>query len=389
MLQTQTELFGIPIGIHYLNCAYMAPLARPVVEAGEQGLLRKTRPWEVTPQHFFDEVEKLKASFAALLQPGVSPPPSGRIAILPAVSYGFATVMKNVKPVAGNKVVTVAEVFPSSYYTWKRLADDHGMVVERVAAPETNGSKAQAWNQAILEAIDENTSVVSLPHIHWANGTRFQLEEIAARARSVGAWLVVDGTQSVGALPFDMEAIRPDALICAGYKWLLGPYGLSLAWFGPRLDDGHPLEENWMHRKGSENFAGLVNYQDEYKPGAARYSMGETSSFIHVPMQLAALQLIERWGIANIQAYCQRLSAPFAAQLKALGCQLEDESWRAAHILGVRLPASLDREAFGRELQKRKVFVSYRGENLRISCHLFNDEKDFGELVEALEVSLA
>ena len=50
--------------------------------------------------------------------------------------------------------------------------------------------------------------------------------------------LVVDGTQSVGALPFDVGQIQPDALICATYKWLLGPYSLGLSYFGPRFDEG-------------------------------------------------------------------------------------------------------------------------------------------------------
>ncbi len=384
MLQNQKELFGIPQGVHYLNCAYMSPLAKPVLEAGQKGLLRKTQPWEVSSLDFFDEVEQLKSAFAALLQPAVTPPPAHRIAILPSVSYGFATVMHNVMPLPGRKIVTVDEVFPSSYYTWKRLADDNGMSVQVVKAPATAGSKGQAWNQAILDAIDEDTLVVSLPHIHWANGTKFMLADIAAKARSFGAWLVVDGTQSVGVLPFDMEAIQPDALICAGYKWLLGPYGLSMAWFGPRLDGGRPLEENWMPRLNSENFAGLVNYQPAYKPAAARFSMGETSSFIHIPMQLAATRLISAWGIENIQDYCRRLSSPFASQLEKLGCKIEQEAWRSAHILGVRLPENLNRESFAEELKKRNIFVSYRGDYLRISCHLFNDEQDFEELVEGV-----
>lgn len=388
MLQNQKALFEIPDGVHYLNCAYMSPLARPVLEAGQRGLLRKTRPWEISPADFFTEVEALKSAFAALLQPGITPPPAQRIAILPSVSYGFAAVMRNVQPVPGKKIVTVSEVFPSSYYTWKRLADDHGMRVQALSAPETSDSQAQAWNQALLDAIDEDTAVVSLPHIHWANGTRFLLEEISAKARSVGAWMVVDGTQSVGALPFDMEAIRPDALICAGYKWLLGPYGLSLAWFGPRMDGGRPLEESWLHRMGSENFAALVNYQEAYRPGAARYSMGEASSFVHIPMQLAATRLLAEWGVGQIQEWCRRLSSPFAAQLEAMGCRIEAEAWRGAHILGVKLPPKLNREAFARELTKRKVFVSYRGDNLRISCHLFNDENDFRQVVDALECTL-
>lgn len=388
MLKNQKALFGIPKGVHYLNCAYMSPLARPVVEAGERGMLRKTRPWEVAPQDFFDEVEALKTAFAAQLKPGAMPPTAERIAILPSVSYGFAAVMKNVNPVPLRKVVTVDEVFPSSYYTWKRLADDNGMVLQVVKAPKTGGSKAQAWNEAILGAIDEGTLVVSLPQVHWANGTKFNLKEIAAKARSVGAWLVIDGTQSVGALPFDMEDIQPDALICAGYKWLLGPYGMALAWFGSRMDNGRPLEESWMHRKDSENFAGLVNYQEAYKPGAARYSMGQSTSFIHVPMQLEAIRLVKEWGVENIQQYCQRLSAPYAVQLAELGCRIEPLPGRVSHILGVGLPEKLDTAVFAEELKKRKVFISYRGDNLRIACHLFNDESDFEELMKALRIGL-
>jgi selenocysteine lyase/cysteine desulfurase len=66
-------------------------------------------------------------------------------------------------------------------------------------------------------------------HVHWSDGSRFDPAEIGARARAVGAALIIDGTQSVGALPFDVRALFPDALICAGYKWLMGPYGIGLA----------------------------------------------------------------------------------------------------------------------------------------------------------------
>ena len=66
----------------------------------------------------------------------------------------------------------------------------------------------------------------------------------------------------VGALPFDVREIQPDALVCAGYKWLLGPYSIGVAYFGPRYDGGEPIEENWIARRGSEDFQRLVDYQD-------------------------------------------------------------------------------------------------------------------------------
>ncbi|NBC06158.1 MAG: aminotransferase class V-fold PLP-dependent enzyme, partial [Bacteroidetes bacterium] len=87
-----------------------------------------------------------------------------------------------------------------------------------------------AWNEAILDAIDERTALVSLAHVHWADGTLFDLPAIRQRATEAGALLVIDGTQSVGALPFDIQEIQPDALICAAYKWLMGPYTTGLAY---------------------------------------------------------------------------------------------------------------------------------------------------------------
>ncbi|HBX65139.1 MAG TPA: aminotransferase, partial [Balneolaceae bacterium] len=92
-----------------------------------------------------------------------------------------------------------------------------------------------------------------------------------------------------------------DALICAGYKWLMGPYSIGLAYYGPALDDGNPVEENWINRYESENFANLVNYNDEYQPGALRYEVGEHSNFILVPMMLKAVQQLNQWGVENIQ----------------------------------------------------------------------------------------
>ena len=107
-----------------------------------------------------------------------------------------------------------------------------------------------------------------MSHIHWADGTLFDLKAIRQRTRDVGALLIIDGTQSIGALPFDIQEIQPDALICAGYKWLMGPYSLGLAYLGEFFDEGIPIEENWKNRHNSHHFARLVNYEDKYQPHA-------------------------------------------------------------------------------------------------------------------------
>ena len=241
MLTCQRSRFTLPDGLHYLNCAFMAPLAHAVRDAGIDGIDRRATPHLISPSDFFEESDQVRRLFSRLVN--ISEP--NRVAIIPSVSYGLATVARNAPVEQGDNIVIVEEQFPSNVYTWRRLCAERGLELKVVQAPErTSGNRAVAWGARLLAAIDRRTAVVALPQVHWTDGTLFDLEGVGDRARECNALLVVDGTQSVGVLPFDVERLRPDALVCAAYKWLLGPYSTGLAYFGPVFDHGTPIEEN-------------------------------------------------------------------------------------------------------------------------------------------------
>jgi selenocysteine lyase/cysteine desulfurase len=142
----------------------------------------------------------------------------------------------------------------------------------------------------------------------WCIGVVFDLEVIGEKCREHGALLIVDGTQAVGALPFDVQVIRPDAVIVASYKWLFGPYSTGFGYFGPFFDEGVPIEESWMNRVGSDNFKDLCNLQSQYRPKAQRYNMGEFSQFIQGAMALAAMEQLLQWGVPAIRDYAAEIS---------------------------------------------------------------------------------
>ena len=196
--------------------------------------------------------------------------------------------------------------------------------------------------------------------------------------------LVVDGTQSVGAMPFDVAAVRPDALVCASYKWLCGPYSLGLAYFGERFDGAEPLEETWLGRRGSEDFTRLVEYEDAYQPGAARFDMSERSSFALMPMLIAALEQVLAWDPAHVQAYCAELTRGLIAEARALGYAVEDEAGRGAHLFGLRAPAGADPARLQAALRERRVIVSLRGDAVRVAPNVYNTEDDVAALADAL-----
>jgi selenocysteine lyase/cysteine desulfurase len=382
-LECQRELFTIPEGVHYLNCAYMGPLPLASQQRGVEGIQRRALPTGLTAPDFFKDSDELRRLFARSIGAG----DARRVALLPSVSYGIAIAARNLPCEAGQNIVVAAEQFPSNVYAWRRLARDTGAELRTVASPVSAPPRSPAWNDALLSAIDRATCIVALPQVHWTDGTRFDLGRIARRAREVGAAVVIDGTQTIGAMDFELDRIQPDAVVCAAYKWLLGPYSLAFGWFGPRLDDGVPLEETWIARAGSENFQGLVDYRDEYQPGASRYDVGERSNFVLVPMALASLSLVLEWGPARIQRYCAELFAGAVEEAADLGYAVEPPEGRGAHIFGLRVPAGMELNALNEALKARNVFASLRGSALRVSPNVYNDERDAAALIGALRAA--
>lgn len=382
MLPCQRYRFQLPPHLHYLNCAYMAPLAREVEEAGLRGMVRRRDPSKITADDFFVETDALRERFARLI--GSSDPQ--RVAIIPAVSYGIATAARNVPVESGQNVVILGEQFPSNVYVWMRKARENGAelrVVERSATGRP--SPGASWNRRLLRAIDRKTAVVATPVVHWADGTRFNVAAIGRCARAVGAAFVIDGTQSIGALPFDVEKVAPDALVVAAYKTLFGPYQSGLAWFGERFDEGVPLEEPWAGREGSDRFvAGRIEYVESYRPGALRYDVGERSNQIQVPMLNAALDMVLEWGPERVQEYCENLLEPFEEVFRETGFELEDRAWRAAHLFGLRSARGLDADRAAASLRRAGVFVSVRGEAIRVAPQVYNDRADLDALAATL-----
>jgi len=382
-LTCRSAEFSLPADIHYLNCAYMGPLPRVAQDAAIPAIARKANPASITPPDFFSESDEARRLFARLVNGG----DGSRIALIPAVSYGVATVVRNTPIARGQNLVFVGEDFPSDIYAWRKAAASAQAEV-RVIGPPDGVSRGERWNARVLEAIDRRTAIVAVPHVHWTDGTRFDLAAIGRTAREIGAALIVDGTQSVGALPCDVQEIQPDALICAGYKWLLGPYSTALAYFGPRYDGGQPIEENWIARQGSDDFRRLVEYEDDYAAGAVRYDGGQRSNFILLPMLIAAMRFVRDAAPDRIQEYCRRLVAEPLARARALGFTVEDEQWRAAHLFGLRLPPGLDAARLSQSLKTKNVFVSLRGSAVRVSPNVYNNEQDMEALVHALTAAV-
>jgi len=376
MLPNQKHLFNIPEDITYLNCAYLSPQLRSVTAAGHKSVSGKENPWLLTPPDFFTLTEQTRSLFAELIEARADD-----IAFIPAASYGVSVAAMNVKVAANQVVVVLEDQFPSNVYPWRELAREKGAELKTVARPADDD-----WTEALLNHIDENTAVVAVANCHWTDGSIIDLVKVGRRCKEIKSALVIDATQSLGALPFSVFEVQPDFVIAAGYKWLLGPYSLGFMYVKPDYHHGIPLEHNWINRKHSEDFAGLVNYRDDFQGGARRFDVGERSNFALMPMAHAALKQIWDWQVAEIAATLSAVTAEIAQRATALGLNVAPSHLRAGHLLGIRFPDGVPADLVER-LSRNQIYVSVRGNSIRISPHLYNTENDIEKLFNTLQAS--
>lgn len=379
-MNSQRKKFELSKKVAYLNCANMSPLMKKVANAGKKGIARKFKPYQITGDDFFNDPHTAKKLFAKL----INCPDWKRIATVGSASYGIAAAAKNIDLTSGDKIIVTDEQFPSNYYAWKQRALETGAQLVAIKAPDTWDRRGEKWNEEILNAIDDQTKVVTMGQVHWADGTLFDLIKVREKCDEVGAALIIDGTQTVGAYPFDVQLIRPDALIVPAYKWLMGPYSIGLAYYGEMFDNGQPIEYPWVTAKDSDKFRVELDYTEGFQEGAFRYDMGEMSNFILNPMLIASLKQVNKWTTDFIQSHCRELTHEPIQRLRELGMYIEDEDSRGYHIFGIKYPEGTLPQ-LQKALKNHRVMVSFRGEFVRVAPHVYNDQRDIKKLVRAFE----
>ena len=373
IIPNQRHRFNMPRNVHYLNCAYMSPLSDTVQAALATGAAKKAQPWSYKPDDFFGIPEDFRQSAAAML--GTQ---SDNIAVVPSVSYALATAAKNLPLAAGQSVLVLADQFPSNLYIWRERAQAVGAHIVTVARDPAIG-----WTQAVLDAIGPDTAIAALPHNHWADGGLLDLVAIGEKCRNVGAALVLDLTQSLGALPFDIAAVQPDFCVSACYKWMMGPYGIGALYVAPKYQDGQPIEHGWANRAGAQDFSRLTDYRDDFQSGARRFDMGEKSNPPLLMAAKAGLDMLLEWGTQALSDTLAAKTCAIADAARNIGLIADDIGVRAPHFLSLRFVDAVP-DGLTERLAAANVFVSLRGASLRVTPHVYNDDSDAEALIAAL-----
>jgi selenocysteine lyase/cysteine desulfurase len=351
----------------FLNTATFGQLPRRAAEAMAAHLRHRNELACADFLSWFDDADRIRELTARLIHSA-----AGDVAFIPNASVALSLLIGGMKWESGDRIVTLEGEFPNNIYYPALLSCEQ---VEFVAARWAN----------FYESLTPRTRLVAVSTVNYSNGFRVPLAEVAAELRSRGILLYVDGTQSLGALRFDVTEIRPDMLAVHGYKWLLSPTGAGFVYVSPELRER--LEPNvigWRSHKGWRNVDHLHQGAPEFVEAAEKYEGGMLVFPVLYAMG-AAIEMLLEIGPARIEQRVLELAEACRKRLRNLGARLpSDESpYFNSPIVAARFEGR-DASQLARSLKERRILVSARHGNVRISTHFYNNEQDLDRLAEAL-----
>lgn len=368
-----SALFALPRDMLYLDSAAHGPPLRAVREAAAAALQRSTTSW--FGARWRDDVERVRALAAGLFDGDAE-----AVAFIPSAAYGLSIAARNVPLWPGQSVLVLDDQFPSNLLPWRQRCKETGASLTIVRRED-----GQDWTDAVLATLDADTDirVLALPQVHWLDGALLDMDRIAARARAREASLVLDLSQSLGALPVRLDAWRPDFIVSVGYKWLLGGHGLAWLWAAPQWrDNGQPLERGWMAHDHDALWAPGNNAQVEPLPGARRYDAGGVCDAMRLAMAEAGLRQVLGWGVAQIAEQLKLRTSALDDALHARDLDVLRTAGHAPHICGLTLPTGRA-DAVAQALESAGIVATLRNDCVRVAPHM---HVGIGQMARVAEV---
>ena len=376
------KYFNIDQDVAYLNSAYMGLLPKESVVKGTKGFDLKSKSWNIHWEDFYKKPENTRKLFSKLINADIN-----SIFFTPSASYAFAVFVNNYHLHGKKTILLLEEEFPSNVWVWKELAKKENGVVKFVPRPSDDN-----WTSSIINSIDKDTSIVSVPNCHWTDGGLIDLETLSKELKKNNIALAIDGTQSVGVMPIDISKIKPDFMVVSGYKWCLGPYSLGLAYIDKKYHDGSPIEHNWMSKfqiPTDNSVPDMTIYEDFDYQNARKFDFGQRGNFHLMPVLESSLELILKITPESIYEHVDFLNEEIIKITSEMGISNIKSDYRAKHYLGLRFENEIPKD-FIENLSKKNIFISSRGKKaIRVTPHIWNNLNDIDKFINGFRKVLS
>jgi cysteine desulfurase / selenocysteine lyase len=369
------EDFPISRDYVYLDQAAVGLVPEPVAAIMERVTSELARGGTIVLDEYAEVMVLNPTRAAAARLIGAEP---GEIAIVSSATEALNQFAWWLKPGPSTNVVVLDGDFPSVILPWLRLSEETGVEVRLVP---TRAHPERATAAAIAALVDGRTAAICAGHVQYATGHRLDLGVLADVAAANDAYLVVDATQSVGAVPIDVGQTPVDMLVASSHKWLCAPHGSAFCYLARSMDDFRPPLVGWRGMLSLSDFDGRSL---TFLPGARRIELGTISYAAGLALE-AGIRYLQRVGLARIARHDLYLCERLAAGLTELGAHIltPTEADRRAGIVTAGFRGR-DAEALVAQLRARRVIASARQGAVRFAVHVFNDRADIDHALDVL-----
>lgn len=362
----RAEFPALQTGITHLDTASFGQLPRRTTDAVMRHFAHRDAQGCHDFLTWFDDLDRTRAAIGELIHASAD-----QIAFVSNAASALGILLAGIDWRAGDEVIALEHEFPNNLYA-PAFLERRGVIFRECAWPDLDS------------ALNERTRLVLLSTVNYTTGFRPPISGLGARLRQRGVLLYVDGTQSVGALRFDIEDVQPSMLAVHGYKWLLCPNGAGFAYVRPEVMNW--LEPNvigWRSHRGWRNVDYLHHGRPELPPQAEKYEGGMLPFALIYAMDASVRMMLEI-GPELIETRVMQLAASIRGILTRAGATAPDHT---SQIVTASFPEA-DAVELRRALEQTGVYVSARRGALRVSAHFYNDETDLARFEQGLARAL-
>ena len=369
--------FGLDPERTWLNTAHQGALPRIAADAAREAIEWKLEPSRLTSERFAAVPDRVRRAAARWI--GAE---AADVFLSNGASLGLHEIAHGMRLEKGDDVLLMHGDFPSNVLPW--LAHrERGVSVRRI---KPSGRVLEV--DEIEQAIRPKTRVVCLSWVHSFSGWTLEVDKIAALCRQTGARLVVNVSQGLGARPFDVQTAGIDALVCAGWKWLCGPYGVGFGWLRPEFRQQlRPTQHYWLSQQTADDLGSDKDPADEDPDDSIRrFDLFGTANFFNFHPWGAALEYLLEQGPQAIETHDRNLVRRLLDGLPAAYRTISpDSDERRSTLVLFSHRESSNNDAIYRDLVDARIQGAFRRGAIRIAPHLYNDESQIDRLLERLD----
>ncbi len=360
----------------WINASSIGAMPRLAYEAAQEAIKWNTRPYKISETVFADVPKNLKTALGQLIGA-----PSEEIILGNSATYGIHLWANGIPLKKGDEVLLVKGDFPASILSWIYLRT-HGITIT-----EIDPKQGFLQPEDLTDSINDKTRVLCATWVDSFTGYKFDAKAIGDICQENNVMYLLNVTQGLGAIPFDVSKVPVDGITCTGYKWLCGPYATGFAWM--KLEHINNLKYNqayWIPMQGDRDLDKIRDYQILTNIGSAKYDVFGTANLFNFVPWTESVNLFLRHGINAIAKHNTQLVDQFISGLdpKKYEIQSPTEGPERSAIILVSHKEPERNKAIFELLREAKVFISFREGLLRFSPHLYNTPEDITKALNVL-----